>query len=155
MRRLADLAPLVGMVLVGMAAPACSRPPPAVPEPAVVVVPVAAPEPSLAVAEEPAPAAQVAEDSLLLRDLAGAWAWTGDVQEFRMNGTGTYYRDGAVCYEFQYRIAGHVVTTVADRDHSCGAKRENDWLIYVTDGELDMKHQGSGYETHWTPAERP
>lgn len=148
---------LFGLSLLPAAAlVACGPPPPPPMEPVVAV----APEPALSVAApEPPPAVpkkQVADDGALdVDELAGAWAWTGDVQVFFPDGSGEYYRDGEVCYLFTFTISGHVVTTLADRDHSCGAKRENDWIIHVHGDELHMKHGGSGYETEWKRTRHP
>lgn len=145
---------LASLVLSAAAAAACAPPPP--PAAPLVVVPPAAP---LAVAKDPAPPgppAQVAEPGELhASEIAGAWAWNDDVQVFEHLGQGAYYRSGEVCYLFTYQIEGHIVTTVADRDHTCGATRENDWYIRVDHGELFMKHMGSGFETRWMSTEHP
>jgi hypothetical protein len=58
----------------------------------------------------------------------GSWTWNGDTMVFSHGGTGSYSRDGVLCYRFRYlvdRKPGQwddesTVTIQADRENSCG-----------------------------------
>jgi len=60
--------------------------------------------------------------------LLGTWAIRGDTLVFGPDGTGTYYRDGEVCYQFSYGIEtgpgwgvdSYGLWRIADRENSCG-----------------------------------
>jgi len=88
-------------------------------------------------------------DSPLAKQLKGIWSWTSDREEYDGSGNGTYWRGGDVCYKFTYSVNGNIVHTIADRDHLCGAKRENDWRISITGNTMYKEHTGSGYKTEW------
>jgi hypothetical protein len=85
----------------------------------------------------------------------GAWTWQSDVQVFRADGSGTYYRDGGVCYEFRFVVQGDVFTETADRDSGCSAKRQNSYRFRFEGGQMVMTHTGSGYESHWQSTQAP
>ncbi|HOP64408.1 MAG TPA: hypothetical protein PK358_17520 [Spirochaetota bacterium] len=85
----------------------------------------------------------------LAESLTGKWKWNNDEEEYDGGGNGIYWRNGNICYKFTYSISGDIVNTVADRDHTCGAKRVNDWKISVRGKTMYKQHTGSGYRTEW------
>jgi hypothetical protein len=105
-----------------------------------IAAPVATAEPASTAAVEPQPAAA---------PLVGSWKWNDDVASYQGDGTGTYDRVGARCFEFTYTVSGDVLTTIADRDHSCGAHRTTSYRVEVEGDTLTMTHIGSGFVTGW------
>jgi hypothetical protein len=88
--------------------------------------------------------------------LVGAWKWGGYTSVFRADGTGTYsYDDGRVCYEFRYVMRDDQYTKTADRDSTCGKCRTNSYRYRIEDGDLVIKHVGSGFKSRWRPAAPP
>lgn len=79
----------------------------------------------------------------------GSWAWGRDIVTFRPDGTGTYWRGGAVCYEFTYTIVGDVITKYADRDHSCGTGRVFPFRFRRDGDALEFTHVSSGFSSRW------
>jgi hypothetical protein len=87
--------------------------------------------------------------------LVGGWRWGGFTSVFRADGTGTYYDGGRVCYEFRYVMQDGQYTKTADRDSTCAKCRTNSYRYRIEDGELVIKHVGSGFQSRWRPAAPP
>jgi TPR repeat protein len=81
--------------------------------------------------------------------LVGAWKWNGDVTVLRADGTGTYYRDGSVCYEFRYVLQGDQYAETADRDSQCSGSRQNSYRYRTENDVVVLTHIGSGFESRW------
>ena len=88
-------------------------------------------------------------NSALGKDIKGTWSWGTDKEEYDGAGNGTYWRVSKICYKFTYRIKDNIIHTTADRNHSCGATKENDWKISIINNKMYKEHSGSGYKTEW------
>jgi hypothetical protein len=136
--------PFCAVALAGLL-PACSAPSP----PAPIFIPDPTANAVASTSERPAsPQPRVAAEGVI-SPIVGVWDWQGDVVVYRADDTGTYFREGSICYEFKYRIEGDVLTETADRDSECQGRRENSYHVEVSRASLRMKHIGSGFESEW------
>jgi hypothetical protein len=95
--------------------------------------------------------------------LLGTWYWdksvsgtfaaqasNQDAQTFRADGSGSYFRDGSVCFEFSYELRANLLTVVSNHKNQCDDNKSSQFEILVSDAILAEKHLGTGYVTVWT-----
>ena len=145
--------PLVHTALLALALTACggaSAPPPLyiAPVEAASAKPVVTTHetlPPLPPESTPTTVTAVAVDT----SVVGSWRWNDDLRVLRADGTGTYFRAGAVCFELTYTIEGDVYHELADRQHACAGATDLRYRFAIDGSTMTMWHVGSGYETHW------
>jgi hypothetical protein len=81
--------------------------------------------------------------------LVGSWKWHSDRITFGVYKRGTYYRNGAVCFEFSYSVQGDELLRVGDKPDVCSLGLITRYHVSVANNTLLMKSVDSQLESNW------